>query len=99
MAIKRLVVSIVPSPKSIMKPLVTRLEFWSSGLMILDQCVIVPAGYSIPRVGEMIVLPNDPAPSKWRCDAVVHQFNYAEETRMECESCILFVVRILVSKV
>ena len=81
-----------------MKALMTRLEFWSSGLMLLDQCVIVPAGYSIPRVGEIVVLPGDPTPSKWLVDAVVHQFNYIEETRMEGELCTLFVVRILVSK-
>ena len=81
-----------------MKALMTRLEFWSSGLMMLDRFVIVPAGYSIPRTGEIVVLPDDTTPSKWRCDAVVHQLNYIEETRIEGETCTLFIVRILVSK-
>ena len=78
---------------------VTKLEFWSSGTMVLDQCAIVPSGYSIPRAGEMIVLLENSAPSKWRVESVVHQFNYVQETRMDGEYRTLFVIRILVSKV
>lgn len=83
-----------------MNPFLTRLEFWLKGTEVLSQSIIVPSGSPIPAIGDIVLLPseNEQEPCRYRCDALVHQYNLFHKEEVDGVMCNLFVVRILVSK-
>ena len=84
--------------KMMIKLLVTRLEFWNgNGSTMLLPPVFVPAGYSIPRIGEMVVLPSGSDLQARVCKGIIHQFNSATESQVAEEDCALFTIRVILS--
>lgn len=82
-----------------MKPLVIKLEFYSGEVtQALYPTIFVPAGYSIPRVGEVIVLPSEDGPQARICEGVIHQFNGMGDSQVSDEDCTVAVVRLVVSE-
>ena len=94
--------SIVPLFKSEnnMKPLVIKLEFYASGVnqALLSPTIFVPAGYSIPRVGEVVVLPSETGSQARICEGVIHQFNGMGDSQVSGEDCTVAVIRLVVSE-
>ena len=82
-----------------MNPSLTSLEFWLKGKM-LPQSIIVPAGSPIPAIGDVITLPseNDQEICRYKCEAIVHQFNLLGKKEVDGVMCHVFVIRVLVSE-
>ena len=76
-----------------------KLEFWTNdGRTMIAPVLIVPVGYAIPRIGEMVALPGD-LNHKWRrCEGVIHGFDLVQEAEIEGVPCRLFTIRVLLDR-
>ena len=82
-----------------MNPSVTSLEFWLKGKM-LPQSIMVPSGCPVPAIGDIVLLNSDDEqePCRYKCEALVHQFNLLSKKEVDGVVCNVFVIRLLVSK-
>lgn len=82
-----------------MNPSLTSLEFWLKGKM-LPQSIIVPSGSPIPAINDIVLLPsgNEQESCRYKCEAIVHQFNLLGKKEVDGVVCNVFVIRVLVSE-